>query len=104
MSLHNRLNRLETAFGRADEPRRKTFDQAFEEILALHSWLAAKGYPDALAAVEAGDTGPEGLGDLLREQAGYDTKHRAWARIEQALAAGELPDDADLRLLKSQQE
>jgi len=47
----------------------------------------------------AGEAGPEGLEELLREQAEYDPKRRAWARIEAALATHQLPDDADIRLM-----
>jgi hypothetical protein len=40
-----------------------------------------------------------GPADLVREQAAHDPRHRAWARIEAALAAHQLPAEADLRLL-----
>jgi hypothetical protein len=52
-----------------------------------------------MAALEAGEAGPEGLQDMLREQAAYDPKHRAFARIEATLDADTLPDDADLQLM-----
>ena len=64
------------------------------------TWLQERGYADALAAVDVGESGPVGLESLLREQAGYEPGRRAFARIEQALAAGELPDKADLRALQ----
>jgi hypothetical protein len=48
--------------------------------------------------VERGETGPEELEDFLREQAAYDPKRRAWERIESALNANQLPDDAYVRL------
>jgi hypothetical protein len=57
--------------------------------VTLPAWLERHGYADALAALEAGETGPEGLVDLLREQAGYDQKDRAWDRIEKALNGDE---------------
>jgi hypothetical protein len=76
---------------------------SFAQNLARHErlwdWLEERGYPDHLAALEAGESGPEGLEDVLREQAAQDPRHRAWARIEAALAAHELPAEADLRLL-----
>jgi hypothetical protein len=93
--LHTRLARLER-----EQPTRGqlTFAEALDRYLALCAWLNERGFADPLAALEAGEIGPEGLEDLLREQAAYDPKRRAWARIEAALAAGELPDDADMRL------
>jgi hypothetical protein len=66
--------------------------------MALRAWLKEHGYADHLAALEAGETGPEGLDDLLRKQASYDPRRRAFNRILKALAAGESPDDADMRL------
>lgn len=94
MSIRTRLERLER-----QQPKkgRLTFEQNLERYDRLFSWLKERGYADALAAVEAGESGPVGLENLLREQAKFDPKHRAFARIEKALDAGELPDDADLR-------
>ena len=97
MSMRTRLERLERQKSKEGP---LTFEQAFERYCRLLTWLEERGYADALAAVEAGETGPVGLENLLREQAGYDHKHRAFARIEKALDAGELPTDADLRALQ----
>jgi hypothetical protein len=69
-------------------------------IVTLPAWLREHGYSDALTALEAGESGPTGLHELLREQAEYEHTHRAWARIEKALDAGQLPDDADLRAIR----
>ena len=100
MAIKSRLNRLEKAVAcKMECERRKTFEQALAYFEALHAWPKERGYADCLAAREADETGPEGLEELLREQAAYDPKHRAWARIEAALDAHQLPDDADLRLL-----
>jgi hypothetical protein len=121
MNRNGRLKRLEAALGRSGKYL-SIWDLLFHKVSApedfdpirdldprhvpmwhalvtLPNWLEEKGYADALEALEAGETGPEGLGDLLREQAGYDKKGRAWRRIEDALAAGQLPEDADARLL-----
>jgi hypothetical protein len=75
-------------------PRQRSLWNA---MVTLPTWLHEHGYPDALTALEAGESGPTELHELLREQAGYQYARRAWARIEKALAAGQLPDDADLR-------
>ena len=93
MSLRAPLERLER---RKPKQGQLTVWQGLERCHRLLAWLKERGYADALAAVEAGESGPGGLEDLLREQAGYDPRLRAWARIEKALDAGELPDDADL--------
>jgi hypothetical protein len=127
MSIKSRLNRLEQnrPWGRfpgwemlmGQRPDRWLAECGYADLVeavaagesdpllvrfALWEWLAARGHADALAAVEAGETGPKGLEDLLREQAGYDAKRRAFARIEKALAAGVLPDKADVRLQTGQ--
>jgi|SRR5712691_5041806 hypothetical protein len=121
MSLNGRLNRLEAALGRSGPylsiwelllqgvPVPEGFDPArdlyprhvpmWHALVSLPNWLEKEGYADALEALEAGETGPEGLGDLLREQAGYDEKRRAWKRMEDSLAVGQLPEDANTRLL-----
>jgi hypothetical protein len=96
MSIRTRLERLERQRTNQDQ---MTFEQALQRYDRLLSWLNERGYVDALAAVEAGENGPVGLEGLLREQAGYDPRRRAWERIEKALDAGELPDDADLRAM-----
>jgi len=101
MALKSRLSRLENALARNHEPGRRTFDEVMANHAALVAWLEKHGYQDHLAALEAGETGPEGLEDLLREQAAHDPKSRAWARIEAALDAGQVPGDADLRLIKA---
>ena len=97
MSIRARLRALEKKRKRvlpgAGLP---SFQQALERFATLARWLSDHGYRDALAAVEAGESGPAQLEDLLREQAGKDAKHRAWERIENALAEGKLPDHADL--------
>jgi hypothetical protein len=98
MAIANRLKRLETALVLETEPGQKTFYEALADWLTLDSWLKQHGYPDHLAALEAGESGPDGLQDLLRRQAAFDPKRRAWARIEAALSAGQLPDEADIRL------
>jgi hypothetical protein len=123
MGIVSRLKRLETAVARNHGRRLSAWDLLFHGVpvpkgfdpgrdldprhvsmwhrfVTVPTWLAEHGYADALAAVEAGETGPEGLEDLLREQAGYDEKHRAWARIEAALAAGKVPADGDLLLMQ----
>ena len=72
-------------------------------IVASRGPKQIEGFPGkeigSFAALEAGESGPEGLEKLLREQAAYDPKRRAWARIEAALDAGQLPHDADLSLV-----
>jgi hypothetical protein len=95
-SIRARLQRLERQH---PAPRQRTFAQFMADHAALYAWLEERGYPDHLAALEAGESGPEGLEKLLREQAAYDPKRRAWARIEAALDAGQLPHDVDLRLV-----
>ena len=99
-SIRTRLERLEQ---QQPNKGRLTFEQTLERYFTLLSWLQERGYADALAAVESGESGPVGLENLLREEAGYDPTRRAFARIEQALAAGELPDAADLRALQGRQ-
>ncbi len=102
-ALRRKLARIETGLRtRALSPptaSRLTFDQAFEAYRRLDAWLKERGFADALAAVEAGEAGPAGLEDSLREQAGYDPRRRAWVRVEKALDAGVMPDDADLQLV-----
>jgi len=100
MSIKSRLERLETTLDcKTESTTRSAFRRAFEGFLALNRWLGERGYADALAAVEAGETGPESLSDDLREQAEYDHKRRVYARVERVLYAGQLPNDADLRLV-----
>ena len=98
MSLRLLIRRVEL-LERPQPAGQKTFDQALADFVAVDNWLAERGYADHLAAIEAGESGPEGLEALLREYAGYDRRHRAFGRVEAALDAGKLPDDADLRLL-----
>ena len=69
-------------------------------VFALEEWLAARGHADALAAVEAGETAPAGLEAELRERAECDRRQRVFACMEKALAAGELPDDADVQAVQ----
>ena len=100
MTLASRLKRLETAI--QFETRcegRKTFEQALADFYTLHAWLDEHGYADCLSALEADASIPEELEEPLREQAAYDPRRRAWARIEAALDAGQLPHDVDLRLV-----
>lgn len=110
MNLNRRLNRLETALSQPGQnvsvwdllfygtsvpedfdpvrdlhPRHQPMWHA---LVTLPKWLEKEGYANALEALEAGETGPEGLGELFREQAAYEEKDRAWKRIEDALAAG----------------
>jgi hypothetical protein len=96
--LTHRIVRLERS-QQTEPPAQKTFYEALADFAALDHWLAERGYADHLAAIEAGETGPPGLEALLREYAGYDPSHRAFRRVETALEAGELPDDADVCLL-----
>jgi hypothetical protein len=98
MAIKGRLTRLEAILARDGGPGRRTFDRFMADHVALRAWLDDCGYPDSLAALEAGETGPAELQDLLREQATHDPHIRAWARVEAALNEGQLPDDADLRL------
>jgi hypothetical protein len=63
-----------------------------------------KGRPtDALTFPEPGEgalhSAVIGLQDLLQQQARCDPRRRAWKRIQAALDAHQLPDDADMRLL-----
>jgi len=105
MAFKERLRRLETAVAcKIKSVGRKTLEQTLADIRRLHEWRSERGYADCLAALEAGETGPEGLEDMLREQAQYDPKHRAWARIRAALKAGELPDEADLQAMETQKQ
>jgi len=100
MAFKERLRRLETAVAcKIKSVGRKTLEQTLADIRRLHEWRSERGYDDCLAAVEAGETGPEGLENMLREQAAYDPKRRAWRRIEEALHAGEVPNDPDLVLV-----
>jgi len=120
MSLNGRLHRLEAALGRSGQylsvwellfhgvvpegfdPSRELDPRhmpMWHALVTLPNWLEEEGYADALEALEAGETGPEGLGDLLQEQTGYDKKRRAWKSIEDSLETGQLPEDADTRLL-----
>ena len=94
-SIRARLQRLERQH---PAPRQRTFAQYMADHAALYAWLEERGYPDHLAALEAGESGPEGLEALLREQASCDTRRRAWERILAALDAHQLPDDEDKRL------
>jgi hypothetical protein len=117
--LHARLKRLETAAAR-NRTYLSAWDLLFESVplpegfnperdldprhvslwhsmVTLPRWLEERGYPDHLAALEAGETGPEGLEDSLREQARHDLKHRAWERFITALDAHQLPKEADNR-------
>jgi len=98
MSIRTRLERLER---QRPNKGQLSFEEIVERYCRLLAWLDERGYADALAAVEAGEKGPVGLENLLREQARYDPKHRAMARFEQALNAGQLPDAADVDLLAS---
>jgi len=120
MAIKSRLKRLENAVGGnakyhsiwdfiAGKPVPKGFDpardldprhlEAWHLLVTIPVWLEERGFPDCLAAVEAGESGPAGLEDLVRERAGYDRKDRAWQRIEAAWHAGKLSDDADLEIL-----
>jgi hypothetical protein len=98
MSIERRLARLERMVsGGGAAPR--NWERALGDIERLRAWLAEHSFADCLAAVESGATAPDGLHDLLLEQAAHDPERRAWERSEKALAAGELPDDADVALL-----
>jgi hypothetical protein len=95
MNFRARLERLERRLPPAGSPTFGELWALFEHLLA---WLDRHGYADSLAALEAGAAPPAGLKELLHEQAAYDRKRRAWARVEAALAAGEVPADDDMRL------
>jgi hypothetical protein len=99
MAIAGRLKRLETIVAGKGGPVERTFDELLTYAAALWAWLEERGHPDCLAALEAGETGPEGLEYMRREQATYDPQRRAFARVEAALAAGELPDEADVKLM-----
>jgi hypothetical protein len=91
MSLNSRLNRLEAALGCA-RPYLSVWDLLFHDVPVpegfdpardlhprhLPMWnafvtLAAEnGYEDAREASDAGETGPEGMGNLPQEQATND--------------------------------
>jgi hypothetical protein len=95
-NLRSRLARLERA---KPSVGRKTFHEVIDDFMTVRNWLAERGYPDHLAAIEAGETGPEGLEGLLREQAAHDPRRRAWTRFQMAINGQGLMDDADLRLI-----
>jgi hypothetical protein len=95
MGLRTRLEHLER---RQPNKSQLTFSEFLDRHCRLYAWLAERGFADALAAVEAGESGPVGLVNILREQAGHDYKRRVFARIEKALDEGQLPDEADLRI------
>src|SRR5262245_13957623 len=84
MAVAGRLKRLEAVLAGKNPSGGRMFDQFLDDIGKLDAWREACGYPDLLAAQEAGETGPVGLEDLLEEYATYDHKHRVWARIESA--------------------
>jgi hypothetical protein len=98
MAIAGRLKRLETVLAGKNRPDERTFGQCLGGIGELDAWRETRGYPDFLSAHEAGETGPVGLEDLLKEYATYDRRHRAWARIESSLAAGAPLDDFDMCL------
>jgi hypothetical protein len=98
--LKARVFRLEAAAG-LGKPGQRTFEKFVDDHLALDRWLEEKGYADHLAAIEAAETGPAGLEDILREQAASDPARRAWARMQKFLRGeGERPSAADMDLLK----
>jgi hypothetical protein len=99
MAIAGRLKRLESVLAGEHESDERTFGRCLGGISELDAWRETHGYPDFLSAQEAGETGPEGLEDLLKEYATYDRRHRAWARIESSLTAGSPPDGADVRLI-----
>jgi hypothetical protein len=95
-NLRSRLVRLERA---KPSVGRKTFHEVIDDVMTVRNWLAERGYADHLAAIEAGETGPEGLEGLLREQAARDPRRRAWTRFQRAVNGEGPMDDADLRLI-----
>ncbi len=99
MPIRHRLKRLEAAAAAGRKPGQRTFEEWMEDHERLHAWLRERGFPDHLAAIEAGATCPPGLEDLLREQAAYDPMRRTWKRVEAAIKA-DLPTDADLEFLR----
>jgi hypothetical protein len=98
MNIRRRLERLER---QQPNEGRSSFEQAIARYQHLVSWLQERGYADALAAIEAGERGPVGLEDVLREQASYDPGRRAFARIQSALNSGKLPDIVDMQTVSS---
>jgi hypothetical protein len=123
MGIASRLNRLEAAVGVGDTKRylsvwalldgsafplpegfdaerdlRPEDQRLFYALFVLPHWLAERGFRDSLAVLEAGAIArvPKELRALVQEQAVRDVRHRAWGRIETALAKGELPTDADI--------
>jgi hypothetical protein len=96
MAIAGRLKRLESVLAGKHAANDRTFGWCLGGIGELDVWRETRGYPDFLSAQEAGETGPEGLEDLLKEYAAYDRRHRAWARIESSLATGAPPEDFDV--------
>jgi hypothetical protein len=102
MAIKGRLKRLEkAASGAMEVERQKSLYQATADFERLWAWLNERGFADCLAAQEAGETGPAGLEEQLREQAAHDSRRRAFSRIEAALQAGRLPDTADVELIEA---
>jgi hypothetical protein len=95
MNLNGRLARLERRLPPAGSP---TFGEQLALYEHLSAWLDRHGHADALAALEAGAAPPAELKELLHDRAAADRRDRAWARIEAALAAGEVPAAADIHL------
>jgi hypothetical protein len=87
MTIHCRLKRLEAILASKNQGVvEKTYDQVMEEFVTLQLWLRARGYADALVAIEAGETGPAGLADNLRRSAENICAQREWEDFQRPLA------------------
>jgi hypothetical protein len=99
-NLHGRLDRLEK-----QTPDNEGECSAFEKLLAdigtLSDWLDERGYSDCLAALEAGESGPQGLETMLKEQASHCHMDRAFARVEKAIKPGVKLTEAEQRQLEA---
>jgi hypothetical protein len=92
MTIHRRLKRLEALLASKNQGVvEKTYDQVMEEFVTLQLWLRERGYADALMAIEAGETGPEGLAENLRLSADNVRAQREGEDFERALAAKRIP-------------
>ena len=94
MSIAGRLKRLETAMACPRESKRpKTFDQLLADLFALEDCIAERGFADAWATVEAGETGPPGMEQALVDAAATAYRERIFHAIEKELDANRLPSE-----------
>ena len=80
MNLRARIKRLENQQKTDAEP---SFAEALAIYEAMWEWLEERGYEDPDQAIAAGETGPAGLEELLREQAQVfrrEKEFRAWEK------------------------